>query len=119
MLSKCVIFKCISLASVIVNLVPRIFLWERPWLRLVTCLIKNLAPEGVWGKYQITSTCFQWDIRSKYLLIFVCFLCFEFARTFLHSYLQSSQETKQVVTRSALSCCYIFNACSLHTRARL
>ena len=45
------------------NLVPRIFLWERPWLRLVTCLIKNLAPEGVWGKYQITSTCFQWDIR--------------------------------------------------------
>jgi hypothetical protein len=21
------------------------------WLRLVTCLIKNLAPEGVWGKY--------------------------------------------------------------------
>jgi hypothetical protein len=45
------------------NLVPRIFLWERPWLRLVTCLIKNLAPEGVWGKYQITSTCLQCDIR--------------------------------------------------------
>jgi hypothetical protein len=45
------------------NLVPRIFLWERPWLRLVTCLIKNLTPEGVCGKYQITSTCFQWDIR--------------------------------------------------------
>ena len=103
------------------NLVPRIFLWERPWLRLVTCLIKNLAPEGVWGKYQITSTCFQCDIRkkhkfcellrSKYLLIFVYFLCFEFTRTFLHSYLQSSQEAKQIVTRSALrSCCYSMHA---------
>jgi hypothetical protein len=40
------------------NLVARIFLWERPWL------VKNLVPEGVWAKYQITSTCFQWDIRS-------------------------------------------------------
>jgi hypothetical protein len=49
-------------------------------------------------------------LRSKYLLIFVYFLCFEFTRTFLHCYLQSSQETKQIVTRSALSCCYLMHA---------
>ena len=37
-------------------------------------------------------------LSSKYLLIFVYFICFEFARTFLHFYQQSSQETKQIVT---------------------
>jgi hypothetical protein len=47
------------------NLVPRIFLGKY-WLRLVTRLVENLAPEVVWGKYQITSTCFQWDIRQKH-----------------------------------------------------
>jgi hypothetical protein len=34
--------------KVTINLVPRIFLWERPWQRLVTCLVQNLVPEGVW-----------------------------------------------------------------------
>jgi hypothetical protein len=55
------------------NLVPRIFLWERPWLRLVTCFVKNLATEGVWGKYQITSTCFLRIIKFKILANFCLF----------------------------------------------
>jgi hypothetical protein len=35
--------------KVTINLVPRIFLWESPWQRLVTCLVQNLASvRGVW-----------------------------------------------------------------------
>ena len=40
-------------------------------------------------------------LSSKYLLIFVYFINFEFTRAFLHFYQQSSQDTKQIVTRSA------------------
>ena len=40
-------------------------------------------------------------LSSKYLLIFVYFIYFEFTRAFLHFYQQSSQDTKQIVTRSA------------------
>ena len=52
------------------------------------------------------------------MLIFVYFICFEFTRTFLHFHQQSSQETKQIVSRSALSCYYysMLSSCPGQTR---
>jgi hypothetical protein len=104
------------------NLVPRFFRKDPDigWSRASSKIDRpRVCGESI--KLQTVENinfCKLLPVTSKYLLIFVYFICFEFTRTFLHFYQQSYQETKQIVTRSALLC-YYYSMLSSHSSAVL